>query len=770
MNSDTDYKQVGIDWCRKEDVGLANAILLVGQPISVPIPDLLRAIVKALPKGLKSIARKNITISGSAKLLVLCEHAESHVVDGMGEFVAIRIGERMAQFEIISLTEGHEDTVERLSVADLGDEMQRLKTKDTAADSHYHCSNRNYRKPRYFSGRLPAAKDEDEWETWIDQVEAQVKEWDEVPDKEIRRRIRESLRSPALDIIGDLKKEDPAAPSSRYLAALEMAFGSTDSGEELLMRFYSSEQKEGEKASEFVARLQQLLRKIVRKGEMRGERVNAFRMKQFQRGVLYNDNLLTQLKMSDLGESPNYVCLLNKVRKIEEEQTLKKGKRSVGSLSKKEKEVTASSRKAEASSTGNESRSDLLERLARLEAKMEQPPTLSQPVGLNWTPRAQRYPNFCFGCGKPGHLQRDCSEMADPKTVNKKLIEFIMAKPENSQGLLTRSNQKSSTPGNQLHGSQVTLLCESFFKKLDKELYPLDDLVLWHGGGGNMEYLGWTYIWLILPETFTGVGTSCEALVVVVPDGRESETVPCLVGTNTKVFRRLLQKVNEMDGSQPHTASPACRKIYSDIQTEASGNIGHVKVRSRNVTIPANESRKFSSIVRNRTNHMMRVLVESLKLPNQLECVPFVLTLPAHSNTRVQLNIYNAGDTSITLPRNKLLASVSTYVWCQRLQGACSTKSQPGSSNINRVSEEFASLPFKWGPVPEEWKSRLLSRMYERKHVFSKHEWDIGVTNLAEHRIEMTDETPFRERSRRISPGDLKDLREHLQKLEERDY
>lgn len=216
------------------------------------------------------------------------------------------------------------------------------------------------------------------------------------------------------------------------------------------MRFYSSEQKEGEKASEFVARLQQLLRKIVRKGEMRGEKVNVFRMKQFQQGLLYNDSLLTQLKMSDLGESPNYVCLLNRVRKIEEAQALKKGKRNLGNLTKKEKEVTASIRKAEASSAGFELRSDMLEKLARLEARMEQPPTLSKPVGLNWTPRAQRYPNFCFGCGKPGHLQRDCSEVADPKSVNKKLIEFIMAKPKNSQGLLTRRDQKSSNPGNQL--------------------------------------------------------------------------------------------------------------------------------------------------------------------------------------------------------------------------------------------------------------------------------------------------------------------------------
>ncbi|KAJ8039166.1 hypothetical protein HOLleu_16799 [Holothuria leucospilota] len=104
----------------------------------------------------------------------------------------------------------------------------------------------------------------------------------------------------------------------------------------------------------------------------------------------------------------------------------------------------------------------------------------------------------------------------------------------------------------------------------------------------------------------------------------------------------------------------------------------------------------------------MRVLVESVKLPNQLECAPYILNLPAKSNTRVRLNIYNAGNTSITLPRNKLLASVSTYVWCQQLQGTYSAESKPGSNNVNGVSEEFASLPFKWGPIPVEWKSRLL--------------------------------------------------------------
>lgn len=50
-------------------------------------------------------------------------------------------------------------------------------------------------------------------------------------------------------------------------------------------------------------------------------------------------------------------------------------------------------------------------------------------------------------------------------------------------------------------------------------------------------------------------------------------------------------------------------------------------------------------------------------------------------------------------------------------------------------------------------------------HVFSLEEWDVGLAKGVTHHIRLRDTRPFRERSRRITPADIEDVRRHLQEL-----
>ena len=67
--------------------------------------------------------------------------------------------------------------------------------------------------------------------------------------------------------------------------------------------------------------------------------------------------------------------------------------------------------------------------------------------------------------------------------------------------------------------------------------------------------------------------------------------------------------------------------------------------------------------------------------------------------------------------------------------------------------------------MPEAWWSRLAEKLSQRTGVFSVEEWYVGLAMGVEHRIRMNDTRPFQERSRRLAPGDLDDLRRHLQDL-----
>lgn len=68
-------------------------------------------------------------------------------------------------------------------------------------------------------------------------------------------------------------------------------------------------------------------------------------------------------------------------------------------------------------------------------------------------------------------------------------------------------------------------------------------------------------------------------------------------------------------------------------------------------------------------------------------------------------------------------------------------------------------------PIPNEWKERLREKLSARSNVFSTHKWDIGLAKGVKHHIRLNDDTPFRERSRRMAPADFEDLRCHLQGL-----
>ena len=78
---------------------------------------------------------------------------------------------------------------------------------------------------------------------------------EEEEESEKKKRIREALKTPAANIITDLRRENPQASAGDYIEALELAYGDTRTADELSIQFHAFHQKRGEKASEFLTRL-----------------------------------------------------------------------------------------------------------------------------------------------------------------------------------------------------------------------------------------------------------------------------------------------------------------------------------------------------------------------------------------------------------------------------------------------------------------------------------------------------------------------------------
>lgn len=142
----------------------------------------------------------------------------------------------------------------------MGTKMTALELTEAIS----RCKITNSRRLSPYSGVKQPQKDEESFDVWIEIVQGQLEEEPDESDK--RKRLREAFRAPAANLITDYRRDNPKATATDYLAALELAYVDTQSPEELNIKFHSLHQWKQEKLSDFLSRLQVLLRKMICKG------------------------------------------------------------------------------------------------------------------------------------------------------------------------------------------------------------------------------------------------------------------------------------------------------------------------------------------------------------------------------------------------------------------------------------------------------------------------------------------------------------------------
>ncbi|XP_033638537.1 paraneoplastic antigen Ma1 homolog [Asterias rubens] len=416
--ADSGLMKLAKDWCRKDDIPIGSALLLVGER---GLDESTEALALALSKTIKHLVGVSRQEHQSITHL-LCEFDQevAEVVLPPSETFRVSVEGNEIKFCTHRLVDQPPKFKSRVMLKDSEKEPcvdEATKATLTKGSSKTHsqvlssCSVSGGRKLRPFSGARVPSKDEDPFDTWIEVVTGQLEE--EPDDAERRRRLREALRPPAANIITDLRSDQPQATAEEYLAALELAFGSTESPEELCFKFQSMHQQREEAPSEFLARLQAVLRKLVRKGGVKREKINSLLLDQFIKGILYTDILLVNLRLKDArNKPPPYLKLLQMVRREEAEQQEKLQQRAdkpVETLS-----TTTTPKSAKSLSHYTEKK--------------------------NYNRRVR--PNFCYGCGEEGHYKGKCPNTPNFEKVNDKLIKFLQG---NDKGHLTGSNQTPNT-------------------------------------------------------------------------------------------------------------------------------------------------------------------------------------------------------------------------------------------------------------------------------------------------------------------------------------
>ncbi|XP_013856046.1 paraneoplastic antigen Ma1 homolog, partial [Austrofundulus limnaeus] len=181
-----------------------------------------------------------------------------------------------------------------------------------------------FRRLRPYSGISPTPLGEESLDTWMEQAQLMVDESD-CSKREKRKRIVESLKGPALEIAQAVRANDPDASPEEYIEALERAFGSPESPEDLYFSFRALRQNAGEGLSDFLRRVERKLTKVVQRGGIPPSQRDNARVEQLLRGATESEILLLQLRLRERKSNPpSFLTLLNEIREEEFQQSMRK--------------------------------------------------------------------------------------------------------------------------------------------------------------------------------------------------------------------------------------------------------------------------------------------------------------------------------------------------------------------------------------------------------------------------------------------------------------
>lgn len=329
------------NWCKEAVIEESHAIMLMGVPATTDV-----ACIEEAVETIKAVGRVRVRDSKKGQspdtVLILCECREvidptripAELLRAEGEETwrvivapvdvpAFGFSEKLAKFlhqegksmtdleSLFHSTSSSAGSPESIIRA-VGDLLEKTKP---SGDSNA------YRRLRMFSGTIPTPSGEENLENWMEQARLMTAEC-ECSEKEKRRRIMESLKGPALDIVKAVRFSSPEASASQYLEALENTFGTSESGEDLYFAFRLLRQFPRESLSDFLRRIEKSLTKVVQKGGLMSHMMDKARIEQLIRGAAFDSDLmLLQLRLRERKDHPpTFLELLNELKTAEENE------------------------------------------------------------------------------------------------------------------------------------------------------------------------------------------------------------------------------------------------------------------------------------------------------------------------------------------------------------------------------------------------------------------------------------------------------------------
>ncbi|XP_054862316.1 uncharacterized protein LOC129347852 [Amphiprion ocellaris] len=413
---------------------------------------------------------------------------------------------------------------------------------------------------------------------------------------------------------------------------------------------------------------------------------------------------------------------------------------------------------------------------------------------------------FCYRCGEDGHYATKC---AAPENYPKVIQKLLRAQRKYQQGQKIDQSKTKATHADvrrsavQVHtnslpeglvgppstapvkingnpcmalmdsGSQVTIIFDHWYSENLSHipLNPVTGLAIWglSESDSSYPYKGYIQVELELPTNSKSSNVkSVPVLALVCPDPRCSENIPVLIGTNVSGVQPFPSPAKENTAGNIHSVKGQVQKkshlpIPDTRTTYNPKDLPVAEVRWTGpgpLIIPPGMEHVAICNVKEKQDIGDSILIaeraHSPALPPSVLVQPTVLFSKLLDTSKFLVLLRNESLKPTAIPMGTVIA---------HLHIADIVTDTPNSKAKAVPAMDPSLFDFSDSPISKEWKARLGHKLAQHSSVFSVDEWDVGLAKGVEHHIPLSNNTPFRERSRRIAPADLDDLRRHLQGL-----
>ena len=314
-------------------------------------------------------------------------------------------------------------------------------------------------------------------------------------------------------------------------------------------------------------------------------------------------------------------------------------------------------------------------------------------------------------------------------------------------------------------GSTVSTISELYYKEhLESSipLHTLDSILeIECAGGTDLPYSGYIEVNVKVP----GDSNICSRhVMLVVPESRYNFQVPVLLGTN--VLDNMIRHLKERHGERylqnaalttPWFLTFRCISIREKELSKNEDRLAVVRCNNR-ITIPPNSIVEVHGYYDQEVPYMNipSIMQSSVLSPEykDIDVVPTMLHYNYKNNGPATVSLSNVTTRTVTIPHKAVLCELQPVT----IEPTPKTPSTEDAQLLEKVDITQSDLK-------EEQLQVGIDLILRYQDIFSKGEDDVGHTDRVQHRIDLTDDRPFKQRYRRIPPSMYEEVRSHLHHL-----